>query len=80
MHFRIGDYVKASHVHPVLDIEYYKKALKALYEKMPNLSEKYYILYFFEEQDTNIVNAIISELIIEYSEIDFYFINYDRFI
>ena len=71
MHFRIGDYVKASHVHPVLDIEYYKKALMAIYEKIPNLSEKYYILYFFEEQDTNIVNAIVTELIMEYSEIDF---------
>jgi len=77
MHFRIGDYVKASHVHPVLDIEYYKKALKVLYEKIPNFSEKYYILYFFEEQDTNIVNAIISELIIEYSEIDFKACNVD---
>ena len=30
MHFRIGDYVKASHVHPILDIEYYKGALKTL--------------------------------------------------
>ena len=71
MHFRIGDYTKASHVHPILNIEYYKNALKTLCGKIPNLSRDYYILYFFEEQDTNIVNTIVTELIMEYSEIDF---------
>ena len=71
MHFRIGDYAKASHVHPILNIEYYKNALKTLCEKIPNLSRDYYVLYFFEEQDTTIVNTIVTELIMEYSEIDF---------
>lgn len=71
MHFRIGDYTKASHVHPILNIEYYKNALKTLCKKIPNLSRDYYVLYFFEEQDTSIVNTIVTELIMEYSEIDF---------
>ena len=77
MHFRIGDYAKASHVHPILDIEYYKQALKSLSKKIPNLSRDYYILYFFEEQDSNIVNTIITELIMEYPEIDFRACNVD---
>lgn len=46
MHFRIGDYAKATHVHPILDIEYYREALKILSKKLPNLSQDYYILYF----------------------------------
>ena len=71
MHFRIGDYVKASHVHPVLDIEYYKKALKVLYEKIPNLSEKYYILYFFEPIDKDVVYDKIKLLQQEYQDIEF---------
>lgn len=71
MHFRIGDYVKASHVHPVLDIEYYKKALKTLYEKIPNLSEKYYILYFFEPIDKDVVYEKIKLLQQEYQDIEF---------
>lgn len=71
MHFRIGDYTKASHVHPILNIEYYKGALKTLCGKIPNLSRDYYVLYFFEEQDTNVVNTIVNELVMEYSAIDF---------
>lgn len=71
MHFRIGDYTKASDVHPILNIEYYKNAIKTLCEKISNLSRDYYVLYFFEEQDTNVVNTIVTELIMEYSEIDF---------
>ena len=71
MHFRIGDYVKAKDVHPILDIKYYKNAIKCLCETIPNLSNDYYILYFFEEQDTNLVNTIVTELIMEYPEIDF---------
>lgn len=30
MHFRIGDYKKYSNIHPILDINYYKKCIKDL--------------------------------------------------
>lgn len=71
MHFRIGDYAKARHVHTILDIEYYKQALKTLSEKIPNLSEKYYILYFFEPIDKDVVYDKIKLLQQEYQDIEF---------
>lgn len=71
MHFRIGDYVKASHVHPILDIEYYKGALKTLSEKIPNLSRDYYIIYFFEPIDKDVVYEKIKLLQREYPDIEF---------
>ena len=71
MHFRIGDYVKASHVHPILDIEYYKGALRTLFEKIPNLSRDYYILYFFEPIDKAVVYEKIKLLQREYPGIEF---------
>ena len=71
MHFRIGDYVKASHVHPILDIEYYKGALKTLSEKIPNLSRDYYIIYFFERIDKDVVYEKIKLLQREFTDIEF---------
>ena len=71
MHFRIGDYVKASHVHPILDIEYYKRALKTLTEKIPNLSKDYFILYFFEPNDKDVVCEKIKLLQREFTDIEF---------
>ena len=71
MHFRIGDYIKARRVHPILDIEYYKQALKSLSEKIPNLSKDYYILYFFEPIDKDVVYEKIKLLQQEYQDIEF---------
>lgn len=71
MHFRIGDYTKATHVHPILDIEYYREALKILSKKLPNLSQNYYILYFFEHIDKAIVYEKIQLLKTEYQDIEF---------
>jgi len=71
MHFRIGDYIKATRVHPILDIEYYNDALKSLSEKIPNLSRDYYILYFFELIDKDIVYEKIKLLQREYPDIEF---------
>ena len=71
MHFRIGDYAKASQVHPILDVEYYKQALKSLSEKIPNLSRDYYIIYFFEPIDKDVVYEKIKLLQQEYPGIEF---------
>ena len=71
MHFRIGDYAKASHVHPILDVKYYMEALNLLNSKLENLSTGYYILYFFEEQDRDKVADIIKELSDRFPEIEF---------
>ena len=37
MHFRIGDYAKASHVHPILNVKYYIEAINLLNSKIDNL-------------------------------------------
>ena len=71
MHFRIGDYAKATHVHPILDIEYYRQALKILSKKIPNLSRDYYILYFFEPIDKDVVYEKIKLLQREFTDIEF---------
>lgn len=71
MHFRIGDYAKARHVHTILDLEYYKQALKSLSEKIPNLSKDYYILYFFEPIDKDVVYDKIKLLQREFTDIEF---------
>lgn len=71
MHFRIGDYIKATNVHPILDVEYYKQSLKILSEKIHNLSRDYFILYFFEPIDKDIVSKKIKLLQQEYPNIEF---------
>lgn len=71
MHFRIGDYAKASHVHPILTVKYYMEALNLLNSKLENLSTRYYILYFFEDQDRDKVADIIKELSDRFPEIEF---------
>lgn len=71
MHFRIGDYAKASHVHPILDVKYYIEAIYLLNSKLDNLSTGYYILYFFEGQDRDKVADILGQLSDRFPEIEF---------
>ena len=50
IHFRIGDYLKNTGFHPILNVEYYISSLKYLSDKEENI-EEYDILYFGEEND-----------------------------
>lgn len=60
IHFRIGDYKKAQHFHPILNINYYIKSLKYIQSMYPHIN--FNILYFYEVEDTNVVNTMIKEL------------------
>jgi hypothetical protein len=68
MHFRIGDYIHFSHVHPILTLDYYKKALKLI---LSNINQDKNVLYFCEEKDKKDVDVIINELKNEFTNIHF---------
>lgn len=58
MHFRLGDYKDLADYHPVLDYDYYEKALEFI-----NIStDKREVLYFCEEDDNDDVNETIKKL------------------
>lgn len=67
MHFRIDDYKRLSHAHPVLPASYYHKALDYV-DKTCSISR---VVYFYQECDTEDVNAIITELESTYKHIEF---------
>ena len=60
MHFRIGDYKKIQHVHPLATYDYYEKALTYLQKEIPD--KNFTIYYFCEEDDLEDVLQIISPL------------------
>ena len=61
MHFRFGDYKKIQDCHPLMTVEYYKKALLTSIRN-EKLDTSITILYFCEEEDNELVNTIIQEL------------------
>jgi len=69
LHFRIGDYKKIQEFHPLMNFDYYKKAIEYLLINIPinNLS----IIYFYEEDDLEDVNIIINKLKIDFPNINF---------
>jgi hypothetical protein len=60
VHFRLGDYKHLSHTHPIIDINYYKKALDVLLKELD--CDKLNILYFYEKEDENTINNYINIL------------------
>ena len=60
LHFRIGDYKNLQKYHPLLTVDYYKKALNQLLEDTKKTD--WCILYFYEKDDINAVESIINEL------------------
>jgi hypothetical protein len=76
MHFRIGDYVLNPHIHPILDILYYKNALNYIFSIL-NASTPLSILVFYEECDQITVYKNVAILQREFSKhnIKFYFID-----
>ena len=60
MHFRIGDYKKIQHVHPLASYGYYERSLTHLQNEIPD--KNFTIYYFCEEDDLEDVLQIISPL------------------
>lgn len=75
LHFRIGDYKNIQHCHPVLPIEYYKKALQNLI--VDTNKNNWKVLYFYEEQNTKDVNKHIQNLKIHFPSLSFDSINHN---
>ena len=63
LHFRMGDYKTKQHIHPIMNVEYYKNALKYIETRTADKLNQ--VLYFCEDDDINEVHAIIDELEIE---------------
>ena len=60
MHFRLGDYKKASHFHPIMPPSYYIKSLKYILENNSDSNSKK-VIYFCEEEDIQIVEETIHQ-------------------
>ena len=68
LHFRLGDYKKIQHYHPIMPYEYYKKSLTFLKtrEQLKNN-----VLYFCEEEDLEDVNETIAKLQSDFPTLNF---------
>jgi hypothetical protein len=69
MHFRIGDYKKIQHYHPLTTYDYYELSLE--YIKTKNSNEKFNILYFCEEEDINDVLNMVNKLVAKFPNYKF---------
>lgn len=67
MHFRIGDYKNIQDCHPLMNIDYYKNAIKEVDDNR-SVSK---ILYFCQEQDNDTVLSMVGELQYLYQHIEF---------
>ena len=70
MHFRIGDYKKVQHFHPILPYEYYRNSITNILSESA-IDGIYTILYFCENQDIDDVDIIINRLKKDYPTIVF---------
>ena len=60
MHFRIGDYKKVQHFHPLATYGFYERAL--FYIQLLNLNTNFNIMYFCEDDDIEDVLITINKL------------------
>ena len=61
IHFRIGDYKKIQHVHPLATYDFYERSLQ--YFKSLHQDKDFNILYFCEDCDMDDVSVIINKLV-----------------
>jgi hypothetical protein len=66
MHFRLGDYKKASHFHPIMSVEYYHKALLHIVEETKQ--SNHHVLFFCEDGDFDDVHSSICTLQVLFPE------------
>ena len=69
MHFRIGDYKKIQHYHPLATYNYYKGALTHIQKSNPDVP--FTILFFCEDIDMNDVMEKINKLMLEFPNYKF---------
>jgi hypothetical protein len=65
MHFRLGDYKKIQHVHPLATYEYYERALNNILttdNNVNNINNINKVLYFCEDDDEQDVLVTIYKL------------------
>jgi hypothetical protein len=68
LHFRIGDYKKAQHFHPIMTYEYYEKSLLYIASNAQNAG---HVLYFCEEDDILDVLTIVNRLKLKFRNLKF---------
>ena len=68
IHFRLGDYKKVSHFHPIMPASYYIKSLKYILE---NDSDSKKVIYFCEEEDIKTVEETIRQCKKEFPQLIF---------
>lgn len=71
MHFRIGDYKKIQHVHPIMTEEYYQRSISCILSKYQNSNTKLTVMYFCEDVDISDVNLVISYLSDKFPDLEF---------
>jgi hypothetical protein len=70
IHFRLGDYKKVQHCHPILNLNYYINSIKhILSNREPDSINR--VLYFCEEEDIEYVSISISILQKQFKDIHF---------
>jgi len=76
MHFRIGDCVYNPHIHPILNLKYYKNSLNYIISTLQS-NMPISVLVFYELCDKTAVYKNVAELKHEYCEhdINFHFVN-----
>jgi hypothetical protein len=68
IHFRLGDYKKVQHVHPIMNVKYYEDSLQYIQER--RVADKN-VLYFCEEEDITEVSQIIDSLKVKFPKYQF---------
>jgi len=71
MHFRIGDYKKIQHVHPLMTKEYYHRSITHILSSYKHSTTKLTILYLCEKVDISDVNEVILYLSKCFPELNF---------
>ena len=62
MHFRIGDYKKIQHVHPLATYNFYERALTHIKSANVNINANFNIMYFCEDDDIEDVLITVNKL------------------
>ena len=68
IHFRMGDYKKIQHCHPIMKYKYYEKSISYVLQNAVNMSN---VLYFCEDDDIDDVTDIIYDLKNKFSNVTF---------
>ena len=73
LHFRMGDYKNLQYFHPLMPYEYYELALNCIL--IERNAEHLQVIYFFEEEDIEIVTNMIQKLQEKYPLLQFIPVN-----